>query len=122
MVNKIFTTPAEAVAIVPDGASVMIGGFMRGGGIPYNLIDALIEREVRGLTLIANNYMQTGDLVRERQAAKVIMGWEARVRYDPRFSFVEDAHRRGEIEVEAVPFGTLTQRIQAWAAGIAGFY
>ena len=122
MTGKIFANPADAVNDIPDGASVMFGGFARGQGIPYNLIDALVEKRVKELTIIGMNHFILNDLVRENQVAKVITTFEARARYDTRYCAVEEAHRRGEIELEAVPLGTLAMRIEAWAAGVAGFY
>ena len=122
MANKVRATPKEAVADIPDGARVMLGGFSRGQGIPYNLIDALIEQGARNLTVIAVNYFAVNDLVKEKRMKKAIVCFESRIRYDPRFSALEDAHHKGEVEVEMVPFGTFCQRIQAWGAGIAGFY
>lgn len=120
--NKIFETAVEAVADIPDGAVIMIGGFAHGQGVPYNLINALVERKVKNLTVIANNYVQVNDLVREKLVSKAIISFEAPVRYDPNARFLEEADRNGEVEVEGVPQGTLSMRIWAWGAGIAGFY
>jgi 3-oxoadipate CoA-transferase, alpha subunit len=122
MAHKVKATPREAVADIWDGATIMVGGFNRGQGIPYNLIDALIQKGVGNLTVIANNYNCVNDLVRERRVRKAIVSMESRATYDPRFAALRDAHIKGEVELEALPQGTLCQRIQAWGAGIAAFY
>lgn len=123
MINKIFKTAREAIADIPDGATIMIGGFTLGGsGNPWNLIDALIEQGARNLTVICNNYRQLNELAREKHLKKAITGYEAQPGYNPRWAFFEDAHRRGEVELEGVSEGILPERIRAGAAGIAGFY
>ena len=122
MATKVKATPREAVADIWDGATIMIGGFNRGQGIPYNLIDALIQKGVGNLTVIANNYNCVNDLVREKRVRKAIVSMETRATYDPRFSALKDAHLKGEVELEIVPQGIMCHRIQAWGAGIAGFY
>jgi 3-oxoacid CoA-transferase A subunit len=118
-VNKVLPTAEAAVVLVPDGASVMMGGF---GvcGIPENLIRALHARGTRGLTIISNNAgvddFGAGILLRARQVKKMISTY---VGENKEF---ERQFLSGEIEVELVPQGTFSERMRAGGAGIAGFF
>jgi 3-oxoacid CoA-transferase A subunit len=118
-VNKVLPNVEAAVALVPDGASVMMGGF---GvcGIPENLIRALHARGTRGLTIISNNAgvddFGAGILLRARQVKKMISTY---VGENKEF---ERQFLSGELEVELVPQGTFSERMRAGGAGIAGFF
>jgi 3-oxoacid CoA-transferase subunit A len=118
-VNKVLQSAEAAVALVPDGASVMMGGF---GvcGIPENLIHALHLRGTTGLTVISNNAgvddFGAGILLRARQVKKMISTY---VGENKEF---ERQFLSGEIEVELVPQGTFSERMRAAGAGIAGFF
>jgi 3-oxoacid CoA-transferase subunit A len=117
--NKVLATAAEAVALVPDGATIMMGGF---GvcGLPENLIDALHDRGTRDLTLISNNAgldgFGIGRMLVARQVRKMISSY---VGENKEF---ERQFLSGEIEVQLVPQGTLAERIRAGGAGIGGFF
>ncbi len=121
MINKKCPSAAEAVADIPDGATVMVGGFGASGS-PIELIHALIDHGASGLTLINNN---TGNgevglaaLIANRQVSKMICSF-------PRSSqskVFPALYRAGEIELELVPQGTLAERIRAAGAGIPAFY
>src|SRR5687768_13860472 len=117
--NKVLTTAAEAVAMVPDGATIMMGGF---GvcGLPENLIDALHDRGTRDLTLISNNAgldgFGIGRLLAKHQVRKMISS------YVGENKIFERQFLSGEIEVDLVPQGTLSERIRAGGAGIGGFF
>jgi 3-oxoacid CoA-transferase subunit A len=117
--NKVLATAAEAVALVPDGATIMMGGF---GvcGLPENLIDALYTRGTRDLTLISNNAgldgFGIGRLLVARQVRRMISSY---VGENKEF---ERQFLSGEIEVELTPQGTLAERIRAGGAGIGGFF
>ena len=117
-VNKVLTSAAEAVARIPDGATIMMGGFGL-CGIPETLIDALRARGTRGLTVISNNAgvddFGIGVLLRARQVRKMISTY---VGENKEF---ERQFLTGELEVELVPQGTFAERIRAGGAGIAGF-
>ncbi|MDF1478301.1 3-oxoacid CoA-transferase subunit A [Leifsonia sp. H3M29-4] len=121
MISKIVPSPAAAVADIPDGATVMIGGFGRAGQ-PVELIDALREHGAGGLTVINNN-AGNGDtglaaLLAAGQVAKMICSFPRQVD-----SHVFDAlYRAGRIELELVPQGTLAERIRAAGAGIGAFF
>ncbi|MCP1198283.1 3-oxoacid CoA-transferase subunit A [Notoacmeibacter sp. MSK16QG-6] len=111
---------ANAVAPIGDGASVMIGGF-GSSGIPFGLIDALLETGVAGLTVISNNAGagETGiaKLLKAGMVAKVICSYPR----SPGSVWFERRYEAGEIELEVVPQGTLAERIRAAGAGLGGF-
>lgn len=117
--NKVLTSADEAVALIPDGASILMGGFGL-CGIPENLIRALHARGTRGLTVISNNPgvddFGIGVLLRARQVKKMIASY---VGENKEF---ERQYLAGELEVDLVPQGTLAERIRAGGAGIAGFF
>jgi 3-oxoadipate CoA-transferase alpha subunit len=121
MIDKRVASAAEAVAGIEDGATVMIGGFGEAGS-PIELIHALIDRGVRDLTVINNN---TGN-GRVGLAALIAAGRVRRMICSfPRGTaetLFPDLYRRGEIELELVPQGTLAERIRAGGAGIPAFY
>jgi acetate CoA/acetoacetate CoA-transferase alpha subunit len=112
-------TPAAAAELVPDGASVMVGGFM-GVGSPHRVINALVTRGVRNLTLIANDTARpgvgVGKLIDAGCVSRVVA---SHIGTNP------ETQRRmlsGEIEVELVPQGTLAERIRAGGAGLGGVF
>ena len=121
MINKIVPTAAAAVADIHDGATVMIGGFGT-AGMPSELIDALIEKGARDLTIVNNN-AGNGDiglaaLLKARRVRKIICSFPRQTD-----SHVFDAlYRAGEIELELVPQGNLAERIRAAGAGIGAFF
>ena len=117
--NKVLKSPAEAVALIPDGATLMVGGFGL-CGIPENLIAALRERGTRNLTIISNNAgiddFGIGVLLKTRQVRKMISTY---VGENKEF---ERQYITGELELELVPQGTFAERIRAGGAGIGGFF
>jgi 3-oxoacid CoA-transferase subunit A len=117
--NKVVAGAAEAVALIPEGASILVGGFGL-CGIPEHLINALRDRGTRGLTLISNNAgvddFGLGILLRAGQVRKMISSY---VGENKEF---ERQFLSGELEVELVPQGTLAERIRAAGAGIGGFF
>jgi 3-oxoacid CoA-transferase A subunit len=128
--DKVCNSFAEAVSDIPDGATIMIGGFTGPGGLPQNLILALRNQGARDLTIIANstwgggkarNYIDVSILAENRQIKKAIVS----VMADPnplRSTAFEEQYRAGEVEMELVPQGTLAERIRAGGFGIGGFY
>lgn len=110
-------SPDEAAALVPDGASVMIGGFL-GVGSPRRVIDALVARGARGLTVIGNDTgrpdLGIGKLVTAGCVARVIV---SHIGTNP---VTQQKMMAGEMEVELVPQGTLAERIRAGGAGLGG--
>ena len=117
--NKVLPSAEHAAALVPDGASVLMGGFGL-CGIPENLIEALHARGTRGLTVISNNAgiddFGLGILLRTRQVRKMVATY---VGENKEF---ERQFLTGELEVELVPQGTFAERIRAGGAGIGGFF
>ncbi len=121
MINKIVGSLTDAVAGIPDGATVMIGGFGTAGQ-PAELIDALIEQGAKELTIVNNN-AGNGDtglaaLLKAGRVRKIICSF-------PRQSdsYVFDAlYRAGKVDLELVPQGNLAARIQAAGAGLGGIF
>ncbi|HSK09981.1 MAG TPA: CoA transferase subunit A [Vicinamibacterales bacterium] len=117
--NKLLASAAEAVSLVPDGATVMMGGFGL-CGIPENLIKALHDRGTRNLTIISNNAgvddFGIGVLLQSRQVRKMVSTYVGENR-----EFERQCLSR-ELELELVPQGTFAERIRAGGAGIGGFY
>jgi acetate CoA/acetoacetate CoA-transferase alpha subunit len=107
----------DAVAMIPDGASVMIGGFM-GVGTPERIVDELVRQGKRGLTVIANDTTTPGSgigkLVRAKLVAKVIAS-HIGLNKETQQQMVA-----GEITVDLVPQGTLIERIRAGGCGLGG--
>jgi 3-oxoacid CoA-transferase subunit A len=118
-VNKVLASAEEAVSRIPDGATIMMGGFGL-CGIPEHLISALHARGTQGLTVISNNAgiddFGIGVLLRSRQVRKMIATY---VGENKEF---ERQYLSGELEVELVPQGTFAERIRAGGAGIGGFF
>ena len=117
--NKVVASADEAVARIPDGAVIMMGGFGL-CGIPERLIAALHARGTRDLTIISNNAgvddFGIGVLLRARQVRKMVSTY---VGENKEF---ERQFLTGELEVELVPQGTFAERIRAGGAGIGGFF
>ena len=121
MIDKIFASTAQALADVPDGATVMIGGFGT-AGLPDELTQALIEQGARGLTVINNN-AGNGEgglaaLIAAGRVQKIICSFP---RQADSWHF-DRAWRAGSIALELVPQGNLAERIRAAGAGIGGFF
>ena len=119
MIDKVLASADEALRDVPDGATLVVGGFGL-CGIPENLIAALVRRKVKNLTVVSNNCgvddWGLGLLLRERAIRKMVSSY---VGENAEF---ERQFLSGELEVELVPQGTLAERMRAGGAGIPGFY
>src|SRR3989440_9666208 len=121
MIDKISASVEAAVRDVPDGATVMIGGF-GGAWQPGELIDALIAQGARDLTIVNNN-AGNGDvglaaLLKTGRVRKIICSFPRQVD-----SHVFDGlYRNGKLDLELVPQGNLAERIRAAGAGIGGFF
>ncbi len=117
--NKVLPDAASAVAVIPDGATIMMGGFGL-CGIPENLINALHAQGTRSLTAVSNNAgvddFGLGILLQSRQVTKMIATY---VGENKEF---ERQFLASEIEVELVPQGTFAERLRAGGAGIGGFF
>jgi 3-oxoadipate CoA-transferase, alpha subunit len=121
MINKIVSSLAQAVSDVRDGATVMVGGF-GGAGMPTELVEALREQGAKNLTIVSNN-AGNGDyglalLIKDKRVRKIVCSFP---RQADSHHF-DAAYRAGEIELELVPQGNLSERIRAAGVGVAGFY
>jgi len=121
MIDKVTPDIAAALADIPDGATVMIGGFGRAGQ-PVQLIDALIDQGAGDLTIVSNN-AGNGDV---GLARLIELGRVRRILCSfPRQSdswHFDAKYRAGQIELELVPQGNLAERIRAAGAGIGAFF
>ncbi len=121
MIDKFVSSAEAALADIPDGAAIMIGGF-GGAGMPVVLIDALIAQGARNLTIVNNNAgnADTGlaALIAAKRVRKILCSFP---RQADSWHF-DKAYRAGEIELELVPQGTLAERIRAAGAGIGAFF
>ncbi len=121
MIDKRIASPADAVAEIFPGATVMIGGFGEAGS-PIELIHALIDRGVGDLTVINNNtgsgHVGLAALIANGQVRKMICSYPRSVGS----KVFPELYRSGKIELELVPQGTLAERIRAGGAGIPAFY
>src|SRR5215468_8512536 len=117
--DKVYKSAIEAVRDIPDGATILAGGFGL-CGIPENAIAALRELGPKGLTVVSNNCgvddFGLGVLLRNRQIKKMVSSY---VGENKEF---ERQYLTGELEVELTPQGTLAERIRAGGAGIPAFY
>lgn len=119
MIDKVYASAAEAVKDIPNGATLIVGGFGL-VGIPENLIKALCDAGTKDLTCVSNNCgvddWGLGLLLHTRQIRKMMSS------YVGENKTFERQFLSGELEVELIPQGTLAERIRAGGAGIAGFY
>ncbi|MFY1827547.1 CoA transferase subunit A [Myxococcus fulvus] len=117
--NKVYASADEAVADIPDGCTLMSGGFGLCGN-PENLIEAIHRKGVKNLTIISNNCGTTelglGILLQNKQVKKMVSSY---VGENKEF---ERQFLSGELDVELNPQGTLAERIRAGGCGIGGFF
>src|SRR5580692_6511222 len=117
--NKVVPSALEACRDIPDGATILAGGFGL-CGIPENSIAALRELGPKRLTVVSNNCgiddFGLGILLRNKQIAKMISSY---VGENKEF---ERQYLSGELEVELCPQGTLAERLRAGGAGIPAFF
>ncbi|HSW40627.1 MAG TPA: CoA transferase subunit A [Acidobacteriota bacterium] len=137
MKSKLYTSCSEAVADIPDGATVMVGGFGHAADKPQNLIRALRDQGARQLTLIMNGAGVSGRLgigslggapftdeeilIENRQVKKAVCSVPASLVMSKPCAF-EKQYLAGEVDLEYVPQGTLAERIRAGGAGLGAFY
>ena len=121
MINKIYKSAKEAVADIFDGATVMISGFGEAGS-PIELIHALVDQGAKNLTIVSNNagsgHVGLAAFIENKQVRKIFCSF-------PRTAIsvvFPELYRKGEIELELVPQGTLAERIRAAGAGIPAFF
>ena len=118
MINKIISVK-EAAEKVQDGMTIMVGGFLA-NGTPENLVDALVERNVKNLTLICNDTgfpdRGVGKMVVNKQFKKIIA---SHVGTNPETA---NQMNSGETEVVLTPQGTLAEKVRCGGNGLGGFY
>jgi 3-oxoadipate CoA-transferase alpha subunit len=121
VIDKRVASGAQALEGLRDGATLLISGF-GDAGMPHHLVNALVEKGTRDLTVVTNNAgvgrTGIGALFAHRQIRKIVCSF-------PRSadsSAFDEQYARGEVELELVPQGTLSERIRAAGAGVAGFY
>lgn len=119
MIDKTWPTAAEAVADIPDGASIAVGGFGLSGN-PMVLIEALHRQGTRDLRIVSNNCgvddWGLGILLADRRIARMTSSYVGENRE------FERQFLSGELELELTPQGTLAEKLRAGGSGIAGFY
>jgi 3-oxoacid CoA-transferase subunit A len=118
--DKVYRTVDEAIADIPDGASILFGGF-GGAGFPNNLIQSLARQGAKNLRVISNN-CGTGDgelgiLFKNRQIRGVVAAFPG-----PGAKHFQEQFDAGDVELELVPQGILCERMRAYGAGIPAFY
>ena len=120
MIDKIATDPAQAVAGIANGATVLVGGFAW-AGVPAALLDALANRQPRNLTIATNANIGAPGLLRlfETGCVSKLMSSFPRMF---KTTLMEDLCKAGKLELELIPQGTLAERIRAAGAGIPAFY
>ena len=107
----------KSVAMIPDGASLMIGGFMA-VGTPERVIDEIVRQNKRDLTVIANDTAMPGKGIGKLVGAKMLR--KAIVSHIGLNPETQRQMMAGELEVELVPQGTLIERIRAGGYGLGG--
>ncbi|MCS7174078.1 MAG: 3-oxoacid CoA-transferase subunit A [Armatimonadetes bacterium] len=119
--DKLVPTCDEAVADIPNGATIMIGGFGP-PGFPAQLVEALRRRRLRELVIIqcggGTEDYALGGLILDGAVRKLISSYPTH----PGAWALRDRYLRGEIELEVLPQGTFVERIRAAGAGLGGFY
>jgi len=121
--NKVYNSAADAIADIPDGATIMFGGWGLVGN-PENLTRALYEKGTKDITAIANNpgaiykgiFYDLAILIQANRVKKFIgsyHGWN--------YDLIEKC-KKGEMEYECIPQGTIAERIRTAGAGLGGFY
>src|SRR3954452_24978195 len=108
---------AQSVSVIPDGASLMIGGFM-GVGTPERVVDEIVRQNKHDLTVIANDTAAPGKGIGKLVAAKLVR--KAIVSHIGLNPETQRQMMAGEMEVELVPQGTLIERIRAGGHGLGG--
>lgn len=126
LLNKVYGSVEEALADIPNGASIAIGGFFT-AGTPVQLIQGLAEQRAKDLTLICQQMGPGSEvidqLIRNRQVKKAICNYPFyRSASKGANTPFEQAVRAGEIELDVYPMGTFIEKLRAGGAGIAGFY
>ncbi len=121
MIDKRCETLAEAVRGIPNGAMVAVGGF-GDSGAPFELLDALNHAGAKQLTVISNNAGAGADALARLLDAGRVRKMICSYQRSAGSVVFERLYAAGEIELELVPQGTMSERLRAGAAGIPAFY
>ena len=119
VMNKVFDNFDAAVADIPDGATIMVGGFGL-CGIPETLIKALVRKNARNLHTISNNVGVDGFGMGLMLEAGMIASHIGS--YVGENKLLEEMVMAGRLDLKLIPQGTLSERIRAGGAGIPAFY
>jgi 3-oxoacid CoA-transferase subunit A len=118
-IDKVVASAADAVADIPHGASLAVGGFGL-AGIPWYLIEALLEQGAEDLTVVSNNCGVDGAglglLLEKGRISRVIASYVGENKEFAR------QYLSGELTVELTPQGTLAERLRAGGSGVGAFY
>ncbi len=121
MIDKRVASLEDAVAGISDGATILVGGF-GDSGVPVELTHAVLDLGVQNLTIVTNNggagETDIAALIREKRVAKLICSY-------PRSKgshWFKQRWDEGQLELELVPQGTMSERMRAAAAGLGGFF
>jgi 3-oxoadipate CoA-transferase alpha subunit len=113
--DKVVESVDAAVADIPDGSTILVGGF-GGAGFPAALRDALIRRRPRQVTIVCNN-ADFGGFVYDDGLVRIVCSYPVGATVKPVLEAIED----GRIDLQLVPQGTLVERVRAGGAGLGGF-
>ncbi|HEX8967510.1 MAG TPA: 3-oxoacid CoA-transferase subunit A, partial [Chloroflexota bacterium] len=118
--DKVVASAEEAVADIPDGASIAVSGFGLSSGVPNSLLAAAVRQGARDLCLVGNGVGgATAALIENNQVSRLIVSFVSRPNIA---SAAAEKAAAGHIEFEIVPQGTLVERLRAGGAGLAGIY
>jgi 3-oxoadipate CoA-transferase alpha subunit len=121
MIDKTASSPLDAIKDIPDGAMLLLGGFIN-CGFADDLLEALHARGVRDLTVVSNN-PSVGErgmlgLLRDGRIRKLVCSYSRK----EGTMLIEELRDSGALTLEIVPQGTLAERVRCSGAGIPGFY
>lgn len=119
--NKIVNSLEEAVADIRDRSTILVGGFAN-SGTPHNLIQAVIKKGAGNLTIMGNGSTEWFPFVQAGKARRIVGGFTNSPIRPEITNTVERQIAEGKLEAEAMPHGTLDERLRAGASGIAAFY
>ncbi|QRG08484.1 3-oxoacid CoA-transferase subunit A [Xanthobacter dioxanivorans] len=121
MIDKTRPDTQSCVADIADGATILVGGF-GGAGMPHELIDALIERAPRDLTIVSNNAGNGTKGLAALLAAGLVRKVVCSFPRQADSHVFDGLYRSGQLELELVPQGNLVERLRAGGAGIGAFF
>jgi 3-oxoadipate CoA-transferase alpha subunit len=121
VINKIKHSIIDALQVIPDGASVLVGGF-GDAGIPHQLLAGLLALGTKDLTIISNNAgtqnVGIAALLLANRVRKIVCSHPR----PPNSEVFAEAYRAGKVQLECVPQGTLAERLRAAGAGLGPFF